>query len=246
MRLFLKSVEDYFSVKFISLSFFIFLIPLLIFGILLMFGANEFVELFSQALNEDDFSSLSQYPLLLSFLKLSIIKWIFVSIFYSLGVIFAVLFSLFFSMIAISFLTPYIVKNIYYKHYFKQTNLEGMTNLNVYKILAINMLKFLALLLICLPFAWIPFVINLPFFYLFYKLMIIDVASNMMSEEEFKSIKNKNFAKLLLLSFCFFLCSLVPIAGIFLQIFFVIYFSHLFFNEKISFNKITSIPHKIT
>ncbi len=231
MEILKKSINDYFSAKFLSISFLIFLIPLVIFGILLNLGANEIIELFSQGANTGDFSFISEneYPILTTFLKFAIVKWVIVTLIYSLGAVFVVLFSLICAMITLGFLTPYVVKTIHKRHYFAKTTIEPMENLKLYKILAVNILKFLALLLITIPFAWIPLVINLPFFYLFHKLMVIDVASNMMKEHKFKELKNRIFGKILTLSICFFCLSLIPIAGIFLQLFFVIYFTHLFF-----------------
>ncbi len=234
MSIFEKSVSDYFSGKFLSLSFVIFLVPMCIFGILLVTGANEIIDIFTQGANTGDFSFLSEneYPFLTAILKFAVVKWIVVTLFYSLGVIFVVLFSLLVAMIILGLLTPMVVKTVHKKHYAHKPPPQPMENIKVYKILSINILKFLALFLISIPFMWIPLVINLPFFYLFYKLVIVDVASNMMSEEKFNKIKKEKFGRLIFLSLCFFVLSLIPIAGIFLQLFFAIYFTHFFFEHE--------------
>ncbi len=238
-----KSINDYFSGKFLGFSFLIFLVPLVLFGILLMLGVGEVLDMLVVGADTGDFSFLNQeeHPFWAGFLKLAVVKWLVGILLYSFGAFFVVLFSLFSAMVILGFLTPMVVKTIHKKYYYDTIELKPMDNAKAYKILALNILKFLGLLFVCILFSWIPFVINLPFFYLFYKLMIHDVASNMMSEERFEDIKRRIFTKLLTLSICFFLLSLIPVAGIFLQLFFVIYFTHIFFIELLPYQTRTRL-----
>ncbi|HDX8147265.1 TPA: hypothetical protein RQJ23_001760, partial [Campylobacter fetus] len=94
-----------------------------------------------------------------------------------------------------------------------------------------------AILLICTPFLFVPFlnlfIINLPFFYLFYKFMLIDVASNCMDKTMFEITMIKGAGLGFALSaILFYLLCLIPFIGLFFQLFFVMFFTHLLFKKN--------------
>lgn len=238
MSIFDKSLKDYLSAKFLGLSFATVLIPMIVMGILLVMGGSEIIDILTQGAQNDDFSFVDgeNHPFLVTILKLTFVKWILVTLFYSLGTIFAVLLSLLIAMMVLGFLTPIVVSTLHKKYYSHIGELKPMNSIKVYKAMAMTILKFLVLLIVLIPFMWIPLVINIPFFYLFYKLMVVDVASNMMDENRLKVAEKRWFSKLFFLSLIFFVLSLIPIIGIFLQLFFAIYFAHFFFQNELLAN----------
>lgn len=231
MSIFERSLKDYISPKFLSLSFATLIIPLLILGSLLVIGGGEIFDALSAGATSGDFSFIdaSEHPFLVALLRFGVVKWIIATLFYTVGGLFAVLLSLVIAMIVLGFLTPMVVSTLHKKHYQEIGLLHPMKSTTVFRMMGMTFLKFFVLFIVCLPFLFIPYIINIPFFYLFYKLMIIDVGSNIMDYENFKAFEKKWFSKLILLSAAFFFLSLIPVIGIFLQLFFATYFAHFFF-----------------
>ncbi|MFK0456220.1 hypothetical protein ACISNZ_07985, partial [Campylobacter jejuni] len=85
----------------------------------------------------------------------------------------------------------------------------------------------LCTLALFLPFINI-FVYYLAFYYLFHKLLMIDVTSTILDKESFKNF-HSDFSPLefKFSTLCFYLLSSVPLLGLFLQVFFVIFLTHL-------------------
>ncbi len=92
------------------------------------------------------------------------------------------------------------------------------------------LLKFILIALICLPILAVP-ALNLlalhpAFFYLYYSLLFIDVAPNALSRHKFELyLLDCGGYKFKAAALCFYLLCLVPIFGLFLQVF----FRYLFF-----------------
>jgi hypothetical protein len=86
---------------------------------------------------------------------------------------------------------------------------------------------------------WIPVVnliaLQVPLFYLFYKMMIYDVGLNISPKDEFKAILKENrlvlFSSILIL----FILSMIPYVAIFCQLFFVTFLSHIYINLVINY-----------
>ncbi|EAL6559009.1 hypothetical protein DYU72_08320, partial [Campylobacter jejuni] len=72
------------------------------------------------------------------------------------------------------------------------------------------------------------FVYYLAFYYLFHKLLMIDVTSTILDKESFKNFYS-DFSPLefKFSTLCFYLLSSVPFLGLFLQVFFMIFLTHL-------------------
>ncbi len=234
MNILKRSFNDFMSVKFLGLSFATLFVPFCVLGFLVILGGGELFELLSQGANSGDFSYINdeQYPIIAAILKFSLIKWLIVTLFYTVGTMLVVLLSLFVAIVVLGFFTPYIV-NTLHKKYYQNVYIEKIDNLEVIKQMSWIFLKFLLFFILCLPFFWVPIVIHVPFFYLFYKFMSIDVGSNMMSKERLKDASKRYRSEFLLLSLSFFILSLIPVLGIFLQLFFVIYFTHFYFQKEL-------------
>lgn len=229
MSIFQKAYKDYFTAKFLGLCFITVFVPFIILGMLLIFGGKEIFDILSTQ-NVSD-GVLSEHPFLLKLLHLSITKWIIATFFYTIGGYLIVLFSLVIAMITLGFLTPFVVTHLH-KKYYQNKLINPMSLVASLKMSLKIIFKFLLLLIVTLPFFFIPFLINISFFYLFYKFMTSDVASNMMSQKQFDLLQQKYKFKLIFTCFIFYLLSIIPIVGIFLQLFFVIYFTHLFFDDE--------------
>lgn len=239
MNIFEQSLKDYLTPKFLGLSFATLMVPLVILFFLLIVGGGEFFDILSQGANSGDFSFLNheEYPILTTILKLSIVKWLLVSIFYLFGGLIAVLLSLLIAIVVLGFLTPIVVSTIHKRHYLHLGSLKPMSMTASWKMIVMVIVKFVVLLLVAIPFMFIPlinfFAINAPFLYLFHTMMVLDVGSNMMDKSHFLSASKKHFKSLIVLSLIFFMLSIIPIVGIFLQLFFAIYYTHFFFQKEI-------------
>lgn len=146
--------------------------------------------------------------------------------------------SVFFALFIVSFLTPYIVKEINLKYY-NYNKLDEISFLQASFILLKIILKFAILLFFNLILYIIPVVnffapILLFFlmFYLFYNFLIQDVASCVLNKNDFL---NFNPYKITYLAwvFGFYLICNIPWIGFFLPVFFVIFLSHCFFQKEL-------------
>jgi hypothetical protein len=153
---------------------------------------------------------------------------------YSVGLFAIGYLSIFISLIVVGFLTPHILSKIHKKHYPTLQIQNGNDNifLGILKLLKTIFVTIL-LLIMLFPFYFIPIVnivaINLPFYYMFHKLLNYDVSSNIMKTEQFKRLyyvyKNRLRLKTLLL----YSVSLIPFVAFFISIFYVIYIGHTYF-----------------
>ena len=163
--------------------------------------------------------------------------WVFLMSFLtaSFVVVFA---SVFLAIFVVSFLTPFICKAIDEKYYHHAPKDSVSTLVILGKTLWI-LCKFalffaLATLLLLVPFVNF-FVYYAVVYYLFHKLLLLDVASSVLSKDEFTNFYAKSsplefkFATL-----CFYLLAFVPLAGLFLQVFFVIFLTHLFYQNALN------------
>ncbi|MBD3825058.1 MAG: EI24 domain-containing protein, partial [Epsilonproteobacteria bacterium] len=72
---------------------------------------------------------------------------------------------------------------------------------------------------------------NIPFFYLFHKMMHYDIASNILTREEAKQIGYFNKNEMRLKSLALYILSLIPFTVFFTAVFFVIYLGHTYFEK---------------
>ncbi len=233
MNLFQRSLKDYLSPKFLGLSFAVLFIPLILLGILLIFGGGELLSLLAEGVESGNFEQIGidEHPILFKILQFGVVQWLIATFFYALGGLFAVLLSLIIAMVVLGFLTPFVVKNLHEKYYQDSLREECSTG-SIMKMMFVVILKFIVLFILCLPFIFVPFAINVPFAYLFYKFLVIDVGSNILNQNDLKIFEKRYFLPLAITSIGFFALSMIPIIGIFLQLFFVIYFTHFFFEKK--------------
>lgn len=234
-----KSIKDFLTPTFLGLSVLPFLVTFaILLSAFLYLGTDVF-----QALQTSIDSGVVPYidpvehPIITSILSLAIFKWVFLTFFYLIGGAVVILFSVIIAVICIGFFTPMIVKIIQKRHYpdFKiHTDISLFASIWLY---VKTLLIFIMLLLIVVPILLIPgvnlFMINIPFYYLFHNLMLIDVAANINTEDEFQRLKKSFKGSLWGTTGIFFLVSLIPFAGLFFQVLFVIILTHIVFTKTI-------------
>ncbi|EFC32188.1 putative membrane protein [Campylobacter jejuni subsp. jejuni 414] len=219
------AVKDFFTLKFLKFA----LIPL-IFSLLFMLflgalGFSALLDYFNSlfSVGEDSFWAWF-YALHFVQILITIISFLFSSFI----VIFA---SVFLALLITSFLTPFIAKDInkkYYQHHKK----DEISNLKIIFEIFKIFIKFMGIFLLCTLALFLPFinlfVYYLTFYYLFHKLLMLDITSTVLDKEGFKSF-HSNFSPLefKFSTLCFYLISSVPLLGLFLQVFFVIFLTHL-------------------
>ena len=236
-KIFNISVKDFLTKKFILLSLLPLLGAILVLGILAFFGGKESFENLQNALANGDFTLLQNYPIIAKILSYGVTKWIIGAFFYIAGTFLVLIFSVIIAVIIVGFLTPVVTKEINLRHYNLQKQGE-VSFLRVLKLMFFTILKFIVIFLICLVFYFVPilnlFIINVPFFYLFYKFLLIDVASNSLNSERFEKIyKRGGGYKFMLSCFLFYLLCLIPLVGLFLQLFFVIFLTHILYQNEL-------------
>ncbi|TLT08344.1 hypothetical protein FE243_00165 [Aliarcobacter thereius] len=153
--------------------------------------------------------------------------------FYTIGTIFVFHISIIFTLLIIGFLTPLIVGNLH-KKYYSHLELKAFGNIfnaTTTTLKAIFVMLFLYILFI--PIYFIP-IINLlafylPLYYFFHKLLNFDVASTILSKDEYEKIYTKNSSYFRLRTLGLYFISTIPFITLFVAVFYVIYLSHLYF-----------------
>ncbi len=229
MRILRLAIKDFFTLQFLKFA----LIPL-VFSFILMvflavFGFSALLNYFNSLFNvgEDSFWAWF-YTLHFVQILITIISFLFSGFI----VVFA---SVFLALFITSFLTPFIAKEINQKYYHYNNTNEVSTLKTIFEIFKI-FIKFIGILLLCTLALFLPFinifVYYLAFYYLFHKLLMIDVTSTILDKESFKNF-HSDFSPLefKFSTLCFYLLSSVPLLGLFLQVFFVIFLTHLAYQK---------------
>ncbi|EDN5890040.1 EI24 domain-containing protein [Campylobacter jejuni] len=219
------AIKDFFSFKFLKFA----LIPLIFSLIFMLFlgalGFSALLDYFNSlfSVGEDSFWAWF-YALHFVQILITIISFLFSGFI----VVFA---SVFLALFITSFLTPFIAKEINQKYYHYDNINEVSTLKTIFEFFKI-FIKFIGILLLCTLALFLPFinifVYYLAFYYLFHKLLMIDITSTILGKESFKNF-HSDFSPLefKFSTLCFYLLSSVPLLGLFLQVFFVIFLTHL-------------------
>ncbi|ECO5713930.1 TPA: EI24 domain-containing protein [Campylobacter jejuni] len=219
------AIKDFFSFKFLKFA----LIPLIFSLIFMLFlgvlGFSALLDYFNSlfSVREDSFWAWF-YALHFVQILITIISFLFSGFI----VVFA---SVFLALFITSFLSPFIVKEINQKYY-RYDNINEISTLKIIFEIFKIFIKFIGILLLCTLALFLPFinifVYYLAFYYLFHKLLMIDITSTILDKESFKNF-HSNFSPLefKFSTLCFYLLSSVPLLGLFLQVFFVIFLTHL-------------------
>lgn len=138
----------------------------------------------------------------------------------------------FFSTFNHFFSHPFYRQRHQQKKYYQHHKKDEISNLKIIFEIFKIFIKFMGIFLLCTLALFLPFinlfVYYLTFYYLFHKLLMLDITSTVLDKEGFKSF-HSNFSPLefKFSTLCFYLISSVPLLGLFLQVFFVIFLTHL-------------------
>jgi hypothetical protein len=233
-----RAIKDFFSKKILFLSFAPFLIPVILLSFIFYAGGNEIANMLIQGSQNGDFSFLDEntHPIFAFLLGLSVVHWLIITLMGVFGTLGVILLSLLIAMVVVGFLTPVIIQTVRKRHYPSVKAVKPDSTLKSLGIIGMIILKFLGIFLFCLPFLLLPFVsffiLNIPFFYLFYKFMLYDLLSCGISYDASR-VLHENSLYLFSVLVLFFFISLIPFIGLFFQLFFVTYLSHFILSKSI-------------
>lgn len=173
---------------------------------------------------------------ILNFLMTYILKsWIASFLVYIIGAFAAIYASVFVAIIIIGFLTPFILKEVQLRHY-RDIALSNSSNLLPTLISTLKYLAvMIALFILLIPLYFIPFLnmiaINIPLYYFFHKMLLLDVSSTICTSDEAKKIAFFSKNTLMIKTLMLYLISLIPFSIFFTSVLFVIYLGHTYFLE---------------
>ena len=162
-------------------------------------------------------------------------SWIINFLLYTVGFFAIGYLSIFISLLIMGFLTYKILAQIHSKHYNNLPLEEGFGTMGdgIWQLVKTTLIM-LVLLIVLIPFYFIPFVnivaLNLPFYYMFHKMLHYDVASTIMSKAQFKKVYYPNKTSMRLKTMMLYTASLVPFVSFFIAIFYIIYLGHTYFS----------------
>lgn len=167
--------------------------------------------------------------------KYSFTSWLVGFLLYTVGTIFVMMFSVFLTIIIIGFLTPMILKVLHKRHY-SHLQINGFGSLLSPLWIALKSgLIMVLLFIVFIPLYFIPLVnilaINLPFYYFFHKLLTFDVASTILTEEEYQNIHGKKANSFRFKTMFLYFLSMIPSLMLFSAVFYIIYLGHSYFLE---------------
>lgn len=179
-------------------------------------------------------------------LKHSVTSWLLSFIVYTLGSFFVLLLSLIVTLFIIGFLTPHVLAIVRDRHY-RECHIEGFGHVASVLFYFLKTLGVMLLLLIVLmPFYFLPVVnlvaFNLPFYYLFHKLLVYDVASTVCTKEEYLHIMYHKGTSIRMKTLMLYLVSLIPFTALLGSVFFVVYLGHIFFSETVKLRHGNAAP----
>ena len=237
MNILVRSIKDFLTLRFLLLSTLPFLASFFIFGAIFLYGGSEFIN-FLNSTGDGNFANIDPqiHPIINYILTLALVKWVIVTFFYLFGTILILLISIIIGVIIVGFFTPYIVKIIhkqYYQNYIRDEISFTKVIIMYIKVFFI----FIFLSFVAIPLLLVPgvnlLIFNIPFYYLFHNLLVIDVGSNIENLQRFKLLTQKYKKEFISATFISYMLSLIPIIGLFLQPLFVIFLTHLFFEKSI-------------
>ena len=173
-------------------------------------------------------------------LNYTITSWLVGFFVYTIGIFAIGYLSIFISIIIVGFLTPKILAIIHHKHYATLEIEEGYGTVfgSLYKLIKTFFIMII-LFIVLIPLYFIPlvniFAINIPFLYLFHKMLQYDIGSTILSKSKYEELYYHNRSELRAKSIFLYTISLIPFFAFFLSVFYIIYLGHSYF--KIIENK---------
>ncbi|NQY52060.1 MAG: EI24 domain-containing protein [Campylobacteraceae bacterium] len=256
-----RSINDFFSKPMLKIAF----IPLLVVIILMYviffmaadFGFSALQDVIAAAQNGDEIIVDDNAPifficfvyLAVFFSKYAITSWLVGFLFYTVGSIFIMMFSVFLTLIIVGFLTPLILKILHKKHYSHLEFYDRSTISGALYMLIKSILIMFGLFILLIPVYFIPILniiaFNIPFYYLFHKLLNYDVSSTIMSKEDYLIINDKNTTSFRLRTLFLYFVSMIPFITLFSAVFYIIYIGNAYFKALERFKGVKSSKENI-
>jgi len=242
-NIFLAAFEDFLSSKFLTLTLAPFFITLIIFSALIFGAGSEFFDILNQisqnpqSINDPQIQEfIKEYPIISTIAGSFIFHALAGIIFGILGTGLAILASTAVALMVVGFFTPIIVNEIHKRHY-AHIPKEGGIDIFSYIILVIKtFFKFIIIFILSIILYFIPLLnliaINIPFYYLFASLLILDVGGEILKKDELENILKNHKKELFGSTLILYIISLIPFAGMLLQVYFVSVLAHQFFRLK--------------
>lgn len=250
LKLFLKSVRDYFTPPMLRLA----LLPFVVTGALLVglffatadFGLDAFksgvlhiqsqevVVRDGQVVQSSENNATYTGSSIVDFLLTnSVTSWMIGFLYYVIGIFGAAMLSIAAALVIVGFLTPQILLRLQARSY---PGLEMTGYGNIFVTIWVTLKNILVtglLFILLIPLYFIPVVniiaLNYPLYYLFRRMLEFDVTSEMMDREEFEEIHYKQRRRISLRMTLLYLLSLIPLMGLFIPVFYIIYLGNGYF-----------------
>lgn len=240
-----RSLKDFLTSKMLKIS----LVPLIVTMILiysLFFAAADFgITALQQAAeasqNGEEVIVDENAPfyfvwatyLVVFLFKYSFTSWIAGFLLYTIGSIIVLQASVILTLVVIGFLTPMILGIVHKRHYSHITLHGHGSLLSPLWVLLKSSFMMILLFILLIPVYFVP-VLNiiafaLPLYYFFHKLLNYDVASTLLSEEEYKKIYKKEANAFRGRTLFLYLVSMIPFITLFTAVFYIIYLGHAYF-----------------
>ncbi|SKB72078.1 EI24 domain-containing protein [Malaciobacter marinus] len=237
------SIRDFFTKKMLKFAILPLIFTLFIMYILFFsaagYGMDSLQIVITQAQNGQEITAPENAPFYFDWatflLQYSVTAWIVAFLVYTIGIIFVMMFSVFLTLAIIGFLTPFILKALHKRHY-SDLKMDGHgTILTPLFVLAKSTFMMIFLFILFIPLYFIPLVnviaFNIPFYYFFHKLLNHDVASTILSDEDYFLIHKKEKNSFRIRTFLLYMLSMIPFITLFSAVFFIIYLGHGYFIE---------------
>lgn len=167
----------------------------------------------------------------------TVTSWLVSFIVFTVGGIITFIFAMFIALVIIGFLTPYIVNEIRRRHYSHLTVEHHGSILGILLATTKHLLVMIVLFLVLMPLYFIPLLnivaFNLPFYYFFHKMYLIDVASETATKERYKMIMAYHGGTMRMTTITLYLISLIPFAAYITPVFNVIVLTHTMFQKMV-------------
>ncbi len=188
--------------------------------------------------NEENTTVEGASSILRFLMEHAVTSWLVSFIVYTVGTLFVFIFAIFVALIIIGFLTPYIVAEVKRRHYpdLPDESHGGIveTTLATLKYVLVMIVLFFVLT----PLYFIPVVnylaFNLPFYYFFHKMYLVDVASETMSKERFKELMFYRGGSVRMTTLTLYAISLIPLAAFITPVFNVIVLTHTLLRNRLA------------
>lgn len=241
------SIRDFFTKPMLKIAFLPLIITMFILLILFYsaadYGFNSLQVYIETTQNGQDVAIDPNAPFyyiwattVIAFLfQYSVTSWLVGFLFYTIGTILVMMFSVFTTIIIIGFLTPFILDIIQKRHY-PEIKTNGFGNiLSPLWVLLKSALIMIVMFFLFMPLYFIPFInilaFNLPLYYFFHKLLNYDIASTILTKDEYAVIHSRKAASFRGRTLFLYILSMIPFITLFTAVFYIIYLGHGYFQE---------------